>query len=58
MIKNVIIPFPWALESDARLLQQIVLYDAAFDHPFRVEANLHEFPEAAGVVVSNGFCVP
>ena len=39
------------LRRDPRLLEQVVLNDAAFDLELLVEAHLHEAPEAGRVVV-------
>lgn len=57
LIEYVIIALLRALKGDATLLQQIVLDDAALNHPFVVEAHLHELAESRAVVVSHGLCV-
>ncbi len=41
------------LRRDPRLLEQVVLDDAALDLELGVEADLHEAAEAGGVVVAD-----
>lgn len=45
------------LECNARLLEKIVLNDAAFDLISRIEAYLDEFAKSTGIVISDGLCI-
>lgn len=54
LIENMIISLARALKRYSRLLEKIVLYDAAFDCVLRVKANLHKFAKATAVIISNG----
>ena len=51
LVEDVVVALVGRLEGDARLLQQVVLHDAALDL-VAMEADLHELAKAAGVVVA------
>ena len=53
-----VVPLVGALRGDPRLLEQIVLDDAALDLELAVEADLHEAAEARAVVVADRLGVP
>lgn len=53
LVKHVVVALLWALERDARLLEEVVLDDAAADAELVVEANLHELAEPRTVVVAD-----
>lgn len=57
LVEHVIIAFPWALEGDTALLQQVVLDNASLDHPLAIEAHLHKLAESRAVVVSHSLCI-
>jgi hypothetical protein len=57
LIEHMIIPFASTLERDPRLFQQVILDNASFNHPFAVEAYLHELTESTGIVVTCGLGV-
>lgn len=53
LVEHVVIPFTTRLECDARLLEEIVLNDAAFDLIPRVETHLDEFAKPTRIVISD-----
>ena len=44
--------------TDTALLQKVLLHPCPLDGPVLVEGDLQVLPEAAGVVVADGFSVP
>ena len=46
------------LSTDARFLQQVLLYFGSFDGPSFVEMNIYILPKATGVVVANRLGIP
>ena len=46
------------LVADTALLQQVLFHAGPLDGPVLVEGELQVLPEAAGVVVADGFSVP
>lgn len=53
LVEHVVISLAGALERNSRLLEQIILDDAAFYRVLGVEAHLHEFSESRAVIVAH-----
>ncbi|RUS75274.1 hypothetical protein EGW08_016966, partial [Elysia chlorotica] len=56
LVEDVVVSLLARLERDARLLQKVVLHDAALDLGAG-EADLHELAEAARVVITDRLCI-
>lgn len=53
LIEHVVVSLAGALERNSRLLEQIILDDAAFYRVLGVEAHLHEFSKPRAVIVAH-----